>query len=169
MKKQLLFSILCLTLAVNAVADCNPNITASTPTGRFTTTPDTVSDNITGLMWMRCSLGQSGGGCSTGSAATYTWETALYSPAAANAVNTYGYGDWRLPNSKELASIVEVKCFDPAINANVFDNTPSAFYWSSSPYAGNNISAWGVNFNYGSDSHSNKDYSRYVRLVRGGQ
>ncbi len=169
MKKQLLFSILCLTLSANAVAVCNNNIQASTPDSRFTTTPDTVSDNITGLMWMRCSLGQSGGGCSTGSAATYTWETALHSPAAANAVNTYGYGDWRLPNSKELASIVEVKCYDPAINANIFPNTPSGFYWSSSPYADSNNYAWGVYFYDGNDSSDNKVNSYFVRLVRGGQ
>ncbi len=166
MKKQLLFSALCLSLSANAAPVCNNNIQASTPDSRFTTTPDTVSDNTTGLMWMRCSLGQSGGGCSTGSAATYTWETALHSPAAANAANTYGYHDWRLPNSNELASIVEVKCADPAINTNVFPNTPAEFYWSSSPYAGGNAYAWGVDFYFGHDDYNNRTDYHYVRLVR---
>ncbi len=69
MKKQLLFSALCLTLSANAA--CKSNIQATTPDSRFTTTPDTVTDSKTSLMWMRCSLGQSGGGCSTGNATEY--------------------------------------------------------------------------------------------------
>ncbi len=64
MKKQLLFSALCLTLSANAAQICKNNIVASTPDSRFTTTAETVTDTETGLMWMRCSLGQSGNDCS---------------------------------------------------------------------------------------------------------
>ncbi len=168
MKKQLLFGALCLTLSANAAQTCNDHITASTPDSRFTTTPDTVTDSKTSLMWMRCSLGQSGGGCSTGNATEYNWQQALESVATTNATSPGGYNDWRLPNIKELASIVEVKCYNPAINTNVFPNTTlgSNSYWSSSPHADDNSRAWHVYFSNGINTISNKTNSYYVRLVR---
>ncbi len=166
MKKQLLFSVLCLTLSANSAQTCNTNIQASTPDSRFTTTAETVTDNTTGLMWMRCSLGQTGNDCSGGSAAAYNWQQAL---EAANTYNFAGYNDWRLPNMKELDSIVELKCVYPAINLTVFPNTLSvfnAFYWSSSPYAYYSSQAPGINFHEGLSGSYSKASSRYVRLVR---
>ncbi len=169
MQKQLLFSALCLTLSANAAQTCKSNIQATTPDSRFTTTAETVTDTKTGLMWMRCSLGQSGNACSGGSAGSYNWQQALASAAAANTANLGGHNDWRLPNIKELASIAELRCYDPAINLTIFPNTPSSGYWSSSPYAYNNYNAWGVYFYSGNDSNYYKDTSYFVRLVRGGQ
>lgn len=170
MKKLTLLTALCLTLSVNAAQTCKSTIAASTPDSRFTTTADTVTDTQTGLIWMRCSLGQSGSDCSTGSVATYTWEAALQAPAAVNAGSgTFGQSDWRLPNIKELASIVETRCYNPAINTTIFPNTVSSSYWSSSPYAYDSNDAWGVYFYYGYDNRYYKGNSHYVRLVRGGQ
>ncbi len=166
MKKQLLFSALCLTLSANAAQTCDANIQASTPDSRFTTTAETVTDNKTGLMWMRCSLGQSGSDCSIGSATSYNWQSALESVAVTNDTSPGGYSDWRLPNMKELASIVEVKCEIPAINANIFPNTKQSYYWSSSPYAGNSKIVWVVTFGTGLENHSFKTNPYFVRLVR---
>ena len=81
-----------------------------------------------------------------------------------------GQTDWRLPNKNELESLVERRCYDPAINARFFPNTPSNWFWSSSPYAGYSDDAWGVNFNNGYVGNPyNKGHALYVRLVRGGQ
>jgi hypothetical protein len=64
---------------------------------------------------------------------------------------------------------VEQRCHSPAINSNFFPNTPSGWFWSSSPYADYASSAWYVDFCYGSVSNDDKYYPGYVRLVRGGQ
>jgi len=78
--------------------------------------------------------------------------------------------DGRLPNIKELASIVELACYDPALNATIFKTAPLSFVWSASPYADFSGSAWGVYFNDGSDYNDYRDYyGNYVRLVRSGQ
>ncbi len=47
-----------------------------------------------------------------------------------------GFTDWRLPNIKELISLVEHQCASPAINETIFPDTPpTAEVFSSS--AGN--------------------------------
>ena len=80
-----------------------------------------------------------------------------------------GYTDWRLPNQKELQSIVERQCVSPSVNAGVFPATVNTFYWSASPYAGSSTTAWGVGFYGGFEVASVKTNTNYVRLVRGGQ
>ena len=56
----------------------------------------TITDQATGLMWMK---DDSRGGMN--------WEAALAWAQAKNAANCLGHGDWRLPNAKELQSIVD--------------------------------------------------------------
>lgn len=142
-------------------------IPSSTPTADFTDHGDgTVTHQATGLIWMKCPLGQSGADCSTGNAASYTWKEALEAAAASGFA---GHSDWRLPDVNELRSIVEERCYAPAINAAVFPATPSLHFWSSSPYAGYLSHAWYVVFNYGSSSIAPRSYALHVRLVRSGQ
>jgi len=79
-----------------------------------------------------------------------------------------GYSDWRLPNFKELQSIIERQCLDPAINLAVFPNTPSWKFWSASPSSGGG--AWNVAFNYGfAGNYDRTSHYVFVRLVRSGQ
>ncbi|WP_373509528.1 DUF1566 domain-containing protein [Thiocapsa sp.] len=70
---------------------------------------------------------------------------------------------------KELASLVEERCTEHAINSRFFPNTPSSWFWSSSPDAGNSIYEWDVDFSYGYVQRYDKGSEGYVRLVRGGQ
>jgi len=56
----------------------------------------TVSDLATGLMWMQADSG-------TG----MDWEKALAYAQSQNKANYLGHSDWRLPNSKELQSLVD--------------------------------------------------------------
>ncbi|MGL0931097.1 DUF1566 domain-containing protein [Vibrio vulnificus] len=146
----------------------NTAIAASTPNTAFSDNGDgTVAHHTTGLIWQRCSLGQSWDGTDcTGTATTFTWQQAL---AAATQDALAGFSDWRLPNKKELASIVEYRCYQPAINSQPFPNTPSALYWSSSPITYYSDRAWLVYFLSGEVSYHNKDSHYRVRLVRDAQ
>lgn len=161
-----------IVAARSADANCRDDITPSTPEQDFTIHNNgTVTHNTTGLMWMRCSLGQNwdGSTCS-GTLRKLTWSDALDAIPNRNFV---GYNDWRLPNKNELASIVERRCINPAINNAVFPNTPSATYtrfWSSSPAAESSYYSWFVGFGSGvvSFNSGNNDLGN-VRLVRAGQ
>ena len=125
----------------------------------------TVIDNQTGLMWKQCSEGQSGAGCS-GSATTMVWSDAL----AAGANSSFaGFNDWRLPNVKELRSLVESGCINPAINELRFPNTLAGNYWTSSTNAAIASRAWYVHFDVGGANREPKSGNYGVRLVRGGQ
>jgi len=56
----------------------------------------TITDNATSLMWSQSDSG-----------AGMTWEEALAWVQEKNDENYLGYSDWRLPNAKELESIVD--------------------------------------------------------------
>lgn len=159
MKKFLL--ITALLLSTTTQADTNPNIKPTRPDSRYTAMGAEVKDNVTGLIWQRCSLGQAWNGSTcTGTATTHTWQDALTKAKA------LGNG-YRLPNIKELQSLVEPANYNPAINTNLFPNTPSSYFWSSSPSVYSSGYAWGVYFNNGYDYYYyGKGYSNYVRAVR---
>ncbi|WP_299780920.1 DUF1566 domain-containing protein [uncultured Formosa sp.] len=79
----------------------------------------TVTDKATGLMWQQADDGQ-----------TYNWKEALnYAKNSTLA----GYSDWRLPNTKELQSIVDYnKKTIPAIDESVFICTnKDSWFWTS--------------------------------------
>jgi len=68
------------------------------PNPRFTVSGDCVNDNLTGLMWPK------NGNLPNG---TKTWQGALDYVASINSGSRLcGYKDWRLPNAKELKSLV---------------------------------------------------------------
>ena len=144
----------------------NANISEATPSTAFLDTgnADTITHALTGLMWKRCPQGLSGSTCAIGTAANVTWAAAL---AQTIADTTAGYDDWRLPNKKELESIVETCGSSPPINLTVFPGTPSAYFWSSTS-AQNGGAAWRVLFIEGATNAGAKSNSGMVRLVRGG-
>jgi len=65
---------------------------------------DTISDNATGLMWMQLDSGSFTGSAGAQGDGSVDWPEALTWCEGL----TYGtYSDWRLPNAKELQSIVD--------------------------------------------------------------
>ena len=162
--------VLCLlSTAVFSAQTCKPDtITNDTPDSRYTNNNDgTVTDKDTGLMWKRCSEGFTNNDCTAGAASiTEDWQDAL---VAAEAAIFASHSDWRLPNRKELTSLVNRACSAPAINETLFPATLSEFYWASSPVAAHATNAWTVNFTSGFDGVIGKHIPGSVRLVRAGQ
>jgi len=95
-----------------------------------------------------------------------------------------GFRDWRVPNVKELMSIVNYENVAPAVDTVFNDHsadlndcetgclncscTAANDYWSSTTYAYSQDLAWGVGFSSGSVSAAGKYDFFYVRAVRGG-
>ena len=164
-KTTLTATLLALSVAAQAQT-CKPAITRKAPDSRYAVQAGgaEVQDTQTGLIWQRCSLGQSWNGATcAGSAGVYTWQSAL------QAARDLGNG-WRVPNSKELQSLVEEACYSPAINETLFPATATGtYYWTSSPYYDGGNGAWVVDFSHGGTSSSFRYGGYYVRVVRSGQ
>ncbi|WP_158235991.1 DUF1566 domain-containing protein [Hydrogenovibrio sp. SC-1] len=158
-----------LVPSVEAQTCKHKNTLPLTPTKDFKSHQDgTVTHLKTGLMWQVCSLGQNWqkGKC-VGKAKAMTWQQAMLTTQQQNQQGGYaGHSDWRLPNFKELKSIVEYQCFDPAINQRVFPNTPSEYYWSSTPDVDSRYGAFGIGFDRGESFSDYRDDYYFIRLVR---
>lgn len=170
---------------------CNLPLEKSAPDNRFQLDPlnsGIVLDSRTGLSWQRCAAGRQIDDANTDFFAddscplidqnpldgvpdnldndfnndvllTYSWYEALVFAEAT--------GDgWRVPNVKELASLVEYACTSPAINSNVFPNTAQALHWSSTADAVDDSSVWTMDFGDGEDNALPKNLSGFVLLVR---
>lgn len=115
----------------------------------------TATDNVNNLVWQQ---GDGGG--------SKKWEEAL---TYCETSNLAGLTDWRLPNIKELLTLIDyTQRYDAyKINADVFVIEGSN-YWSSTTISQATTSAWTGNFLSGSGSSAKSD-NAYVRCVRGGQ
>jgi len=131
-----------------------------------TATSSVTVDNRTGLMWAT-NPDDSCATCPGGfvSSGTYTWEPAI---ARCEGLTYAGFADWRLPNVKELVSIVDYSQLSPSINRAYFLNTQSEYYWSSTTLVAYTPAALIVYFVNGFIFSNNKTGSFYVRCVRGG-
>ena len=148
------------------------NIQASTPTSQFEFTQDgdIVTDKKTGLMWSRCpwnyhwELSTCVGDAATGKTSWQNSLTIANDNLTSDAPHL-GFSDWRLPNIKEIASIIEQKCAGFAINRQVFGGAGSGVYWSNTHVdGGSNIRV--VNFVSGQVTSAPSTEEFFLRLVR---
>ncbi len=118
-------------------------------------------DNLTGLMWASDGEGK---GCSFGN--TRTWSEAI---DWAEGLDFAGYTDWRLPNIRELYSLLNLGGEMPAIDQVYFPNTRAGDYWSSTTYPDlfRQKALVGI-FGPGTSPTQAKTGGYYVRAVRGG-
>ena len=130
----------------------------------------TVTDPTTGLTWMRCAMGQTwNGGTCVGSLSPFSWDQ-----ARALTSSFAGHSGWRLPNIRELQTLVDRSRSDPAADVSAFPNSFSnptdstkARFWSATPDATSLNSAWRINFYQGDDNRATRATYLFVRMVRG--
>jgi len=124
-----------------------------------TATSSVTVDNRTGLMWLTNPGDAARGG-------TYTWLNAL---SACEGLTYSGFSDWRLPNVRELISIVDYGTTTaPSINTTAFPATASNYYWTSTTYVPSTTYAWYVAFNPNVMGNLGKTNSACIRCVRAG-
>ncbi len=156
------------------------------PIPRFITgTTGIVTDTLTGLIWLEnanCTTFFSGDGTGQNNRNWINAFTAANSLAGGYCGLTDGSsaGDWRLPNLRELQSLVHYGYVDLAVpntagtgqcttDGDPFIDVESSNYWSSSTVAGLTSAAWYVNMSDGFMTMSYKTNPQYVWPVRGGQ
>jgi uncharacterized protein DUF1566 len=124
---------------------------------RFTVdgTGNCITDNLTGLMWAR------------GDGGFRTWQLAL---DFANSLDLCGFADWRMPNRKELLSLVNYGAASIGIDLldNGFTFQVESVLWSSSSVAGSATEAWTLLVLPGVVSQSPKSGGNYILPVRAG-
>ena len=158
-----------------SAATCVDSIPESTPSSHFIIHQDaTVTDETTGLMWKRCLEGvcDSEGELVADGTTRYSWTQA---GALAENSSFAGYNDWRLPNAKELLSIVEYRCQRPSFNISIFQGsartwTSTRVEWTSSSMDTSFGVYHTVDFGSGelSSAYKNNSDDHGVRLVRDG-
>ncbi len=110
-----------------------------------------ISDKATGLMWSK-----------NDSKKGMNWEEALAFAEQKNNENYLGYSDWRLPNAKELQSIVDYSrspqqtnspAIDPIFNTSTITDeggkTNYPFYWTSTTHKNVKRVSWAVYICFG--------------------
>ena len=153
------------------------------PNPRFTDNANgTVTDNLTGLIWLKnatCTIFFSG----DTNGEKRNWDKALIAANSLGSGNCglsdgSAAGQWRLPNIKELESLIDHAFFSPVLSNAVGTGKWSAGdpftvhldsgYWSSTTLADNTDSAWGVPLEDGNVADGEKtNNGRYVWPVRG--
>ncbi len=110
------------------------------PSPRFTDNNNgTITDNLTGLMWVEngnLMITENPGFDNDGTSndGKVTWQHALDYVALLNSENYATYTDWRLPNRKELRSLINYQEGDQAatwLNSQGFSNVMADGYWTS--------------------------------------
>lgn len=168
-KTGLLLVLLASTSQAQTNQACKTdNITATAPSSRYQQKDDgSIIDTKTGLMWRTCLEGVAGKACDEGEPLALTWAEALvYVPVFNGEGGFAGHTDWRLPNIRELSTLVELQCVGPAINLAIFPNTASTDVWSSSPAYFHTHYSWHVDFNTGAFTYGEREKPKAVRLVR---
>lgn len=151
-------------------AFCSDSVEATVNADKFVFDEEQgiVTDTSTGLMWSMCNLGESWNEslktCS-GSASDAQWQNSLQQ---ASQTEIAGFSDWRLPNLKELMSIIERQCAAPAANLDLFPTMKAEDYWTSTPVFNQNSAnyVWAVQFDEGSNFENKKSSTALTRLVR---
>ena len=139
--------------------DADLQIGASWPEPRFTASSETVLDQLTGLVWSRdANLHQF----------PCTWAEAFARVRDLNEENLGGFSDWRLPNRRELRSLMDYQQKKPPLPAEYpFTNIFLYWYWTSTTAAIHPAHAWAVHLEGARMFYNKKDQEAMFWPVRG--
>ncbi|MFH1091574.1 MAG: DUF1566 domain-containing protein [Pseudomonadota bacterium] len=129
------------------------------PEPRFEVYDGTVLDRLTGLVWLK-----------KANRAGYplTWTEALELPRLLNQQEHSGLSDWRLPNRRELRSLISHQTRTPALpEGHPFENVFIGWYWTSTSSAVNPGYAWYVHLEGGRMFYGRKEQYYLAWPVRG--
>lgn len=110
----------------------------------------TLTDQNTGIMWLKDT-----------DSTQKSWQTAL---DYCNNLTMASYEDWRLPDIKELDSIIDEASQAPVVDP-VFSNLKGDFYWSSTTGLNHSV-AWSLSFANAQMLSLHKETMKYVLCVR---
>ena len=122
----------------------------------------TVTDNLTGLIWLK----------NANCFGERTWSIASdYCAGLGNGqcelTDDSNAGDWRLPDIRELQSLVDYDNYEPALpSGHPFTGAKHNYYWSSKSYVGRPGYAWFVHMGHGYVGVVYKDHDYYLWPVR---
>ena len=133
----------------------------------------TITDNNTGLVWEK----KSADGSIHDKDTFYTWDNAfdVHVFGLNSGGGFAGFTDWRVPNVKELQSIVDYEVFSPALDpafntacavactVTTCSCTAASGYWSATTVANNPSFAWFVFFVNGDMLRVKKSVDFHVR------
>lgn len=135
------------------------------PSPRFTDNANgTVTDNLTKLIWLK----------NANVWGAVTWATAVsncngLASGSAGLTDGSAAGDWRLPNLRELLSLIDYQNYNLAIpTGHPFTNVPSTWYWTSSTFVNTTANAWVVGLTEGYARDADKTNAYVAWPVRGG-
>lgn len=164
---------------VSYLANDDGAVQAGAPPAFVDNGDGTITDNNSGLMWEKKS--RDGSIHDYGASNNLTWADAFTFIGTLNSTAFAGYTDWRLPNRRELETLLNLGAKDPPVFP-AFDTncvasctvltcscTALSKYWSSTSYNLQPASvAWTVEFRDGFCTEDPKLNTRRVRGVRGG-
>lgn len=129
------------------------------PEPRFEDRGETAFDRLTDLEWTK-----------DGNLAEFpmTWLESLNFVADMNLRSAFGHSDWRLPNKRELRSLMDYQTARPALpEDHLFRNIFSGWYWTSTTAAINPAYAWYVHMEGARTFYGGKEQFYLLWPVRG--
>ena len=129
------------------------------PKPRFETHDDIVLDRLTDLSWTRCA-----------NLAEFplAWQEALDFVADMNKRETFGFSDWRMPNRRELRSLMSYQTRKPALpEEHPYTQVFLGWYWTSTSAAISPAHAWYVHMEGARMFYGGKDQLYLLWPVRG--
>ena len=131
----------------------------SWPARRFEVHDHTVMDRLTGLIWAK-----------DANMAEFplAWEEALDFITSMNLDNVFGFSDWRLPNRRELRSLMSHQTRKPALpEEHPFKKLFNGWYWTSTTAAINTSYAWYIHMDGACMFYGHKEQFFMFWPVRG--
>lgn len=139
--------------------DASFAVGASWPEPRFEVRGDEVMDRLTGLIW-----------CRSANLAEFplTWQEALEFVATMNREQRFGQSDWRMPNRRELRSLLSLQTKLPALpERHPFTDVFNGWYWTATTAAISPAHAWYMALDGARMFYGGKDQSFMLWPIRG--